>query len=114
MVGFGFGDAVIMELVRDKNLLPLHLIHAEVDDVVFALTETMRPAAMSIAAQLRAGGRRVDLVLESKKLKWANARAEKIGAARVVVCGEKEWADGRVRVRNVATKEESDVAPSAL
>lgn len=62
MVGFGFGDAVIMELVNDKGLLPESLKRGSVDDVVYPMSATLRPAAMEIAARLRAAGRAVDLV----------------------------------------------------
>lgn len=41
------------------------------DDVVFALDESLRPAASGIAMRLRRAGRSVELVLEAKKMKWA-------------------------------------------
>lgn len=43
----------------------------QVDDVVFALDESLRPAASGIAMRLRRAGRSVELVLEAKKMKWA-------------------------------------------
>ena len=57
MVGFGFGDAVIMELVKDKGLLPESLKSGNVDDLVYPMNAALRPAAMGIAARLRAAGR---------------------------------------------------------
>jgi hypothetical protein len=53
--GFGFGDAVIMELLADRRLLP-GLAHA-VEDVVLAMDEGLRPVACRIAQRLRAAGR---------------------------------------------------------
>ena len=44
-VGFGFGDAVITELLKDKDKLPE--LPRQVDDVVFAFGETERPEAMA-------------------------------------------------------------------
>jgi histidyl-tRNA synthetase len=115
MVGFGFGDAVIMELVNDRGLLPESLKTGCVDDLVYPMTAALRPAAMAIAARLRKAGRRVDLVIEDgKKPKWAFKHAERSGAARVVLLGEKEWAEGKVRVKDLASREETDVDPESL
>ena len=115
MVGFGFGDAVIMELVNDKGLLPSRLKTGSVDDLVYPMSESLRSPAMQIAAKLRAAGRSVDLVLEGgKKPKWAFKHAERSGAERVVLLGEKEWENGNVRVKNLATREETDVKPEDL
>ena len=115
MVGFGFGDAVIMELVNDKGLLPESLKRGSVDDLVYPMSAELRPKAMEITAKLRASGRAVDLVIEDgKKPKWAFKHAERIGAERVVLLGEKEWEQGVVRVKNLETREEVDVKPEDL
>jgi histidyl-tRNA synthetase len=115
MVGFGFGDAVIMELVNDKGLLPESLKNGSVDDLVYPMSDALRLPAMAIANRLRASGRSVDLVLEEgKKPKWAFKHAERSGAERVVLLGEKEWEAGNVRVKNLATREETDVKPEDL
>jgi len=49
----------------------------QVDDMVVVMDETLRPEACGIAAQLRAAGRRVDLVLQAKKMKWVFKTAER-------------------------------------
>lgn len=41
-----------------------------VDDVVVALEDQLRVPAAIVAARLRNSGRIVELVLESKRLKW--------------------------------------------
>mmetsp|Transcript_7916 Transcript_7916/g.26289 ORF Transcript_7916/g.26289 Transcript_7916/m.26289 type:complete len:480 (+) Transcript_7916:48-1487(+) len=108
MCGFGFGDAVIVELLKEKNLLPESI--SRVDDLVVSLDSALRPQAMGVAANLRAQGRKVDFVLEDKKMKWVFNRAEKVGAARVVMVGKREWDDGeQVRVKVLATREEYNV-----
>jgi histidyl-tRNA synthetase len=110
MVGFGFGDAVIMELVNDKGLLPESLKTGAVDDVVYPMSEALRVPAMRIAKKLRGLGRSVDLVLEDcKKPKWAFKRAERAGAKRLVLLGDTEWEQGNVRVKDLETREEIDV-----
>ena len=46
------------------------LIPQQVEDLVIVLDESLRASASSIAQKLRRAGRRVDLVLEAKKMKW--------------------------------------------
>ena len=110
--GLGFGDAVIVELLRDRQLLPAPS-HA-IDDVVFAFEPDLRVAAMEVAARLRKKGRSVDLILENRKLKWALKHADGSGASRLVLLAPDEWAAGKVRVRELGSGREQDVAAENL
>ena len=105
--GFGFGDMVIMELLNECGLLPD--IASRCQDVVVALSEDLRPAAMSVASKLRNNGRTVDLILDNKKMKWAFRHSERIGASRLVMILPEEWKAGKVRFKNLDSKEEEDV-----
>jgi len=104
--GFGFGDVVIVELLKDKGLLPE--LRRAVDDVVFSFSESLRPDAVRIAAMLRKSGRSVDLVLESKKAKWAFKHADRAGAGRMILVAPEEWARGVVKVKDLATGEQRE------
>nr|CAB3449581.1 unnamed protein product [Digitaria exilis] len=86
--GFGFGDAVIVELLKEKGLLPD--IPRQIDDIVFPLDEELEGPASSIASSLRKKGRAVDLV-EDKRLKWVFKHAERINASRLILVGNSEW-----------------------
>ena len=110
--GFGFGDAVIAELLKDKGLLPEPA--PQVDDVVFPFSPDLRDAAVQIARQLRAKGRSVDLVLEKKKLKWAFRHADQAGAGRMVLIAPDEWSAGQVHVKDLATGDERDIPVDEL
>ena len=111
--GFGFGDPVILEILKDTGKLPD--VPARVDDVVFAFSPQLRPAAMAVAARLRAGGRCVDLVLDdTRRMKWAFRHADSAGAARLVLLAPDEWARGVVKVRDLASGDETEVAPEEL
>ena len=110
--GFGFGDMVILELLKDRDLLPV--LAGSVQDVVFALNPELRPAAMDVAGRLRVQGRSVDLVLDEKRLKWALKHADRCGAERLLLLAPKEWERGLVKVRDLASGAESEVAPDAL
>ena len=110
--GFGFGDMVVMELLADKGLLPE--LSNGVGDVVFCMGTELRGAAMQVAAKLRSAGRTVDLVLEDKKMKWVFKHAERCGATRLVMVMPDEWAEGKVRIKELDTGEESTVAMEDL
>jgi histidyl-tRNA synthetase len=105
--GFGFGDVVIVELLKDKGLLPD--TSRAIDDLVFAFDSAQRGAAASVARQLRAAGRSVELVLEDRKVKWAFKRADRVGAARVVLVAPDEWQRGEVRVKDLVSGTEANI-----
>ncbi|CAG9464532.1 unnamed protein product [Pedinophyceae sp. YPF-701] len=107
-VGFGFGDAVIVELLEEHNLLPSPPHH--VQDVVVCLDEDLRTHACLAASSLREAGRKVDLVLEAKKMKWVFKHCDRLEADRLIILGAKEWERGVLRVKDLREREESDVA----
>jgi len=110
--GFGFGDVVIVELLRDKGLLPD--TSRSIDDLVFAFDSEQRTAATEVAGRLRAGGRSVELVLEERKVKWAFKRADRLGAKRVVLVAPEEWQRGEVRIKDLSTGTETNVKVEEL
>ena len=91
-VGFGFGDAVIMELLKSKNLLPDMTQKSIVDVVVCYLAvgdnavedqKKLQMLAVKAATELRKNGFAVDLILENKKAKWMFQRADKLNAGKM-------------------------------
>ena len=105
--GFGFGDVVIMELLSDLNLIPE--LPSGVDDIVFAMNEELRGAAMQVANKLRKNGRSVDLILEERKMKWVFKHAERSKAKTLVMVTPNEWEQGKVRIKNLENKTEIDI-----
>lgn len=105
--GFGFGDAVIVELLREKGLLPE--LSLQVHNIVCALDEELQGCAAMAANILREKGQSVDLVLESKPLKWVFKRAARTNAERLVLVGNSEWQRGMVRVKILSTGEQYEV-----
>ena len=105
--GFGFGDVVIMELLSDLDLIPE--LPSGVDDIVFAMNEELRGAAMQVANKLRKNGRSVDLILEERKMKWVFKHAERSKAKTLVMITPNEWEQGKVRIKNLENKTEIDV-----
>jgi histidyl-tRNA synthetase len=120
-VGFGFGDAVIGELLEDEKLWPD--LKRDVQDIVYAISTssaaprgganepaavTPQAAAIAVARRLRSEGRRVELTLGDPKLKRVLGDADKAGAERVFLIGEDEIRRGVVKVKNLASKQEHE------
>jgi len=105
-VGFGFGDAVIAELLQDEGLWPE--VPRKVQDVVFAFGEAEKSAAIRVATRLRANGRQVELCLGKSKLKRVLGDADKASAERVYLIGGDELERGIVKVRDLAAQEEHE------
>ncbi|HME71163.1 MAG TPA: histidine--tRNA ligase [Myxococcota bacterium] len=103
-VGFGFGDAVILELLAERGLLPDR--PRDLDGVVFAFGDAERPAAIRLAGRLRRSGHSIELVLGHAKLRRVLQDADRAGAERVYLVGPDEAARGEVKVRNLRTGEE--------
>ncbi|XP_021289216.1 histidine--tRNA ligase, chloroplastic/mitochondrial isoform X1 [Herrania umbratica] len=105
--GFGFGDAVIVELLKEKGLLPE--LGLEVDNIVCALDYDLQGVAATVATKLRGKGQSVDLVLESKPLKWVFKRAARANAERLILVGNTEWQKGMVGVKILSSGEQYEI-----
>ena len=105
-VGFGFGDAVIAELLAERGKLPQP--PRALDAVVFPLGEEERPAAIRLARALRRAGKTTELVLGTLKPKRVFADANKAGARHVYLIGPEERARGVVRIKDLATEKQWD------
>ncbi|KAH9626704.1 hypothetical protein KSS87_021603 [Heliosperma pusillum] len=105
--GFGFGDAVIIELLKEKNLLPK--VDLNIENIVCSLDPELQGAAALVASTLRSKGQGVDLVLESKPLKWVFKRAARINARRLILVGKTEWQNSMVAVKILSTGEQYEI-----
>lgn len=98
--GFGFGDCVIMELLKDKKLLP-DLSH-EVDYVVASYNADMQAPALRVASELRGLGASVDVLMEPKRrVAGVFDYADRVGARRLIFVAPDEHAKGMVRVKDL-------------
>jgi len=104
-VGFGFGDCVIVELLKENNLLP-SFNNDGIGYVVCAYTDEMYGAACRIAAGLRQTGATVDLMPSpKKKVARSFAHADRIGAQRMAFVAPSEVEKGLVRIKDLRTKD---------
>ena len=112
--GFGFGDAVIVELLKERGLLP-SFDASGVETVVFALGDELYPAAIQAATALRRAGQSVDVVLEpSKKPKWVFKHADRLGAQYCLIVGPDEYANGEVSIKDLVLGEQETVKLNSL
>jgi len=106
MAGFGFGDCVIIELLKEKKILPP--LPPLIDDLVICFDESLRAVGCKVANKLRSAGRRVDLQLIPKKpVSWCFDYANRIGADRAVFVAPDEWSKGLVRVKRLREADSS-------
>jgi len=99
-VGFGFGDCVIYELLKVKNIVPE--LPVTVDYVVAAFNQDMMGKAFNVARRLRQAGKTVDVYTEiAKKVGKAFNYADRAGACRVAFVAPDEWSKGLVRIKDL-------------
>ena len=107
-VGFGFGDVVLGELLKDKGLVPTH--HASIDVFIAAITGEDVPHALKLAHGLRALGYRVEYTLSGgavgKQLKLADSRNARVA----IVIGPDDRARGEVMLKDLQVKTQRGVA----
>jgi histidyl-tRNA synthetase len=111
-VGFGMGDVVLGELLRDRNLLPE--LSRQVDVFLVAVSSEDTPHVLGLGQRLRKGGLRVEYALKqqsiAKQLKLAASRP----ARYAVICGPDERESGEAVVRNLTAGTEERVAITSL
>ena len=103
-LGFGMGDVVLGELLKDRGLLPK--IDWELDCYMVIADEALRSAALTLIHQLRDAGIAIDYALTPAKVGKQFQAASASGARFALVVGPEEWKTGEVKVKNLATGEE--------
>jgi len=99
-VGFGFGDCVLVELLKEKQVMPE--LPASVDYVVAGYNLGMMGKAMSVARSLRLAGKSVDVYPDAaRKVKKAFKYADRVGANRIAFVAPDEWENGLVRIKDL-------------
>jgi histidyl-tRNA synthetase len=101
-LGFGMGDVVLGELLRERGLVPAEA--ASIDVFLAAITEDDVPDVLALAHELRDAGLRAEFALGAqavgRQLKLADAR----NARLAVVIGPDDRARGEVMVKDLRGK----------
>jgi histidyl-tRNA synthetase len=111
-VGFGMGDVVLAELLRERGLLPEYA--QGIDYFIVAVTENERALQRAIAASLRARGNAVAYSLRPASMKAQLKEADARGARHVVLLGPDEVSAGSAQVREMGTGEQRSVSLDKL
>lgn len=107
-LGFGMGDVVLTELLKSRGLAPA--VNTGVDVCVLIEEETLRPDSLTLVQRLREAGLATDFPLTPMKTDKQFKRALELGAAHTARLVRAEDGASRVRVKNLATREERDLA----
>jgi len=111
-LGFGMGDVVLGELLKDRGLKPE--LGASIDVFVASVTADDVPHVLRTAHELRSAGIRVEYAMNAnavgKQLNLANTR----GARIAVVIGPDDRAKGEVQLKDLVNKTQEAVAGSSL
>jgi histidyl-tRNA synthetase len=115
-LGFAMGDVVLGELIRDRAAAREKMEAAiknqnKIDIYVVIAKEQRRGDALEQIQQLRDRGYCVDYPLASDKVAKQFQTAENVSAQIAILYGD-EWP--KVKVKNLATREESLIASDAL
>jgi histidyl-tRNA synthetase len=107
-LGFGMGDVVLGELLRDRGLVPTGA--SSIDVFLAGVTDDDLPFVLELAHELRDAGLRVEYALAAqpvgKQLRLADAR----NARAAVVIGPDDRARGEVVVKDLRDKKQHAVA----
>jgi histidyl-tRNA synthetase len=110
-VGFGMGDVVLTELLKDKGLAPSE--PASIDVFVAFISQDDLPHVLALAHRLRDAGLRVEYSLApqtvGKQLNLANAR----NARLALVIGPDERARGEIVVKDLRSGSQEAVPLSS-
>ena len=111
-LGFGMGDVVLGELLKDRGLHPK--LDAAIDVFVAGVTADDLPHVLRISHELRNAGVRVEYAMNAnalgKQLNLANAR----GAPLAVVIGPDDRARGEVQLKNLINKTQDAIPTASL
>lgn len=110
--GFGMGDVVLTDLLRELGRLPDY--ERTVDAFVVTQSPALNVLGLEIASALRSGGYSVSYSLGDDTLRKQFKTAATAGARVTIVIGPDEVERGAARVRDMTSGDERDVGLDEL
>ncbi|MFM7215642.1 MAG: ATP phosphoribosyltransferase regulatory subunit [Verrucomicrobiota bacterium] len=107
-LGFGMGDVVLAELLKDRKLVPS--FQGKIEVVVLVEDESLRSESLGVVQAVREAGRSVEFSLVPSKGDKQFKRALELGATRTLRVERGEESQLRVRIKDLKTREERLVA----
>ena len=111
-LGFGMGDVVLLELLKERGLLPK--FDARLDAFALIEDETLRPATLQLIQQLRDDGCAVDYSLLPAKGDKQFKRALELNVAFTFRLERMATGESIVKLKPLRTREETTVFPDEL
>ncbi|MDE2781824.1 MAG: histidine--tRNA ligase [Gemmatimonadota bacterium] len=111
-VGFGMGDVVLGELLRDRGLAPRTA--PSCDYFMIWVQAEQRATALDAAHRLREAGRSVMYTYRPQAVGKQLRQAARCGAATAVIIGPDEAAAGAATVRDLATGSQETLSLESL
>lgn len=106
-VGLGFGDVVIQELLAELGKLPGE--KRAVGCAIGFMDDSCRSLAAKTARELRGRGEGVELATRAESPKKFFKRADQIGAERAVFIGPDELKSGTIKIKDMRSRDESEL-----
>ena len=106
-VGFGFGDVVILDVLKDLVRFPN--LPRQLDYTIIPFTREQVGTALKIATNLRQQGSSVDCNFSMKKMKKTMQQAGESGAAKAILLFPEELSEKKVVIRDLRLHEQQSV-----
>ena len=106
-VGFGFGDVVVLDVLKEMGRFPE--LPRKLDYTIIPFASEQVGIALKIAAELRMRGSVVDCNFSMKKMKKTMRQANESGAAKAILLFPEELAEDKVVIRDMILHEQKPV-----
>ena len=106
-VGFGFGDVVVLDVLKELERFPE--LPRKLDYTIIPFANEQIGTALKIAAELRLKGSTVDCNFSMKKMKKMMQQAHESGAAKAILLFPDELSDDKVVIRDMQLHEQKPV-----
>lgn len=107
-IGFGLGTDRTYLACKAEGINPV--TPSRVDVYLVPLSEEAKSRLVALAGQLRRQGIRVDIAYGERGLKGAMKGADRSGAVRAVILGERDVAAGVAQLKDMVSGEQREVA----
>ena len=106
-VGFGFGDVVVLDVLKELGRFPE--LPRKLDYTIIPFASEQVGIALKIATDLRMRGSVVDCNFSMKKMKKTMRQANESGAAKAILLFPEELAEDKVVIRDMILHEQKQV-----
>ncbi|MBT7811091.1 MAG: histidine--tRNA ligase [SAR324 cluster bacterium] len=106
-VGFGFGDVVVLDVLKDLERFPE--LPRKLDYTIIPFAREQVGTALNIAALLRRQGSTVDCNFSMKKMKKTLQQAGESGAAKAILLFPDELTENKVVIRDLRLHEQKPI-----